>query len=213
MVSSYLSRRGFAIDAVACATDALRAIDCADYDALILDLGLPDMDGMDLLMQLRTRPAHRPPTLILTARDALEDRLRGLNGGADDYLVKPFDLTELEARLRAVLRRPGARAQTALSLGNLSLVADTRCVLVDGTTVALSRREFDCLEELLRAAPRWVVKDRLTDRLYSCDEPVTPNALEAMISRLRRTLIQSQALVHIETRRGIGYRITQKDHS
>src|SRR6266851_6527594 len=107
IIAGHLSERGFAIDAVACAEDARLALAAAAYDALILDLGLPDADGMEILREVRGRIAHHLPALILTARDALQDRVHGLNAGADDYMVKPFDLTELEARLRAVLRRPG----------------------------------------------------------------------------------------------------------
>jgi len=107
LIAGHLGGRGFAIDAVASAEDARSALAAAAYDALILDLGLPDADGMEILREVRGRKADPLPTLILTARDGLEDRVRGLNAGADDYIVKPFDLTELEARLRAVLRRPG----------------------------------------------------------------------------------------------------------
>lgn len=206
MVAGYLSRCGYAVDGLARGEEALAAIEMTRYDAVVLDLGLPDMDGMDVLAQLR-RGSGTLPALILTARDAVEHRVLGLNAGADDYLVKPFDLAELEARLRAVLRRPGSRAKDVRSLGNLCLDLHARAASVSGCPLDLSRRETDCLEELLRAAPRVVVKDVLEERLYSHDEPVTPNALEAVISRLRRKLAQAQAEATIETRRGIGYRL------
>ena len=207
MVTAYLSHRGFAVDGIARGCDALVACSTTHYDALILDLGLPDMDGMDVLTELRRCRAEPLPALILTARDAVDARVRGLNAGADDYLIKPFDLTELEARLRAVLRRPGARAATTLTFEKLSFNIHMRAVEVSGLPVDLARREIDCLEILLRAANRVVVKDMLEERLNSHDQPVTPNALEAVISRLRKKLSQVNAGVHIETRRGIGYRL------
>lgn len=207
MVADYLSARGFAVDAVSCGGEALAAIRSTWYDALILDLGLPDMDGMEVLAQAPGEAGSRVPALILTARDAVGQRVKGLNAGADDYLVKPFDLTELEARLRAVLRRPGERRASRLVLQNLSLDTNARRAEVDGVAVDLARREIDCLEVLLRAPNRVVVKDVLEERLYSSDEPVTPNALEALISRLRRKLSRAHAGVRIETRRGIGYRL------
>src|SRR6185437_6219649 len=119
-------------------------------------------------------------------RDALEDRARGLNDGADDYIVKPFELVELEARLRAVLRRPGVRENITLAYGPLAFYMVTREATVGGKVLDLSRREAALLEELLRAAGRIVVKDTLEERLYALDQPVTGNALEAIISRVRK---------------------------
>jgi two-component system response regulator QseB len=207
MISGYLSQRGYAVDGLERGHEALAAIKTTRYDALVLDLGLPDIDGIEVLSQIRRGTERGLPALILTARDGVEHRVLGLNAGADDYLTKPFDLAELEARLRAVLRRPGSRADTHLSLGNLHLDSSTRAVRVADVPLDLSRRETDCLEELLRAAGRVVVKDVLEDRLYSLDEPVTPNAVEAVISRLRRKLAQARAEACIATRRGIGYRL------
>lgn len=210
MVAVYLAQRGFVVDPLSRGEDALVAAKSAAYDALVLDLGLPDMDGMEVLAQLRLHVKQRLPTLILTARAAVAHRVRGLNAGADDYLVKPFDLTELEARLRAMLRRPGSRTDTLLTLGELSFDTTSRSVDVAGAPLDLSRREVDCLEELLRAPNRVVVKDVLEERLYSHDEMVTTNALEAVISRLRKKLLQTNADVRIETRRGIGYRLCRE---
>jgi DNA-binding response OmpR family regulator len=207
LVGRFLSQNGFAVDGVARGRDALAAIDAARYDALILDLGLPDIDGMQVLTELRSRAGRQVPALILTARDTVEHRVRGLNAGADDYLVKPFDLAELEARLRAILRRPGTRSDTMLVLGNVSFDVHARSVHVRDAPLELARREIDCLEALLRAARRVVVRDLLEERLYSRDEPVTPNAVEAIVSRLRKKLGQAHADVRIETRRGIGYRL------
>ena len=206
MVAGHLARRGFAVDAAGSAAEARAALAAASYDALVLDLGLPDGDGMEVLREARAGTAGRLPTLLVTARDAIEDRVRGLNAGADDYIVKPFDLLELEARLRAVLRRPGARGDpAALRCGELTFDPASREARVRGVALDLGRREADLLEELLRAGGRLVVKDTLEERLYSFNEPVTANALEAAVSRLRKRL--AGAGVRIDTKRGIGYRL------
>jgi DNA-binding response OmpR family regulator len=207
MMTEHLARRGFAVDPVACAGDARAALAVVPYDGLILDLGLPDDDGMTILRETRARTTSSLPILLVTARDALEDRVRGLNAGADDYIVKPFDLPELEARLRAVLRRPGTRDSPAVSVGALVFDPASRQVSVNGAVLDLARRETDLLEQLLRAAGRTVVKDALEERLYSSGESVTPNALEAAVSRLRKRLASAAAGIRIETKRGIGYRL------
>jgi len=170
----------------------------------VLDMGLPDGEGVSLLSG---RGAAATPAVMLTARDRLEDRITGLNAGADDYLVKPFDLAELEARLRAVLRRPGQRAPVSLSLGRLRFETASRECFVGDEPLDLGRRETLLLEALMSAAGRIVVRDTLADRLYGFNEPVTPNALEAAVSRLRRSLESAAADVVLETRRGIGYRL------
>src|SRR6516162_1418451 len=159
MISDHLVERGFTVDAVGRAEDAYAALAVASYDALVLDLGLPDADGMQLLNEARACTVRHLPTLIVTARDALDDRTRGLNTGADDYIVKPFELVELEARLRAVLRRPGVREGIILAYGALTFDTVTREATVQGTVLDLSRREAALLEELLRRAGRIVVKD------------------------------------------------------
>jgi len=207
MISDHLVERGFTVDAVGCAEDGYAALAVASYDALILDLGLPDADGMELMKEARARSARHLPALIVTARDALEDRARGLNAGADDYIVKPFELVELEARLRAVLRRPGVREDIILTYGPLAFDTTTREASVGGTVLDLSRREAALLEELLHAAGRIVVKDTLEERLYALNQPVTGNALEAIISRVRKKLAGANAGVRIDTKRGVGYRL------
>ena len=211
MVADHLARRGFAVDAVGCAREAYAALAIVAYDALLLDLGLPDADGITVLSEARAASAGNLPVLIVTARDALEDRVRGLNAGADDYIVKPFDLTELEARLRAVLRRSGPRAELTLCCGRLAFDPASRQATVGGVVLDLTRRETDLLEQLLRAAGRTVVKDTLEERLYSFGERVTPNALEAAVSRLRKRLANVTAGVRIETKWGIGYRLVVGD--
>ncbi len=207
MISDHLVERGFIVDAVGRAEDAYAALAVASYDALVLDLGLPDTDGMQLLRKARARTARHLPTLIVTARDALDDRTRGLNAGADDYITKPFELVELEARLRAVLRRPGVRGDIILTYGTLALDTVSRETSVGGIVLDLSRRETALLEELLRAAGRIVVKDTLEDRLYALDRSVTDNALEAIVSRVRKKLAAAHAGVRIDTKRGVGYRL------
>ena len=211
MISDHLVERGFTVDAVGRAEDAYAALAVASYDALVLDLGLPDADGMQLLKEARACTVRHLPTLIVTARDALDDRTRGLNTGADDYIVKPFELVELEARLRAVLRRPGVREDIVLSYGPLALDTVSREASVRGVLLDLSRREAALLEELLRAAGRIVVKDTLEDRLYALDRSVTANALEAIVSRLRKKLAAAHASVRIDTKRGIGYRLLAQE--
>ena len=207
MISDHLIERGFTVDAVGCAEDAHAALAVAPYDALVLDLGLPDGDGMELLREARTRTARQLPALIITARDALDDRARGLNAGADDYIVKPFELVELEARLRAVLRRPGIRDDIVLTFGPLALDTVSREASVRGAVLDFSRRETALLEELLRAAGRIVVKDMLADRLYALDRSVTDNAIEVIVSRVRKKLTAAHTCVRIDTKRGVGYRL------
>jgi two-component system OmpR family response regulator len=209
MIADHLVERGFAIEAVGWGKDALAIAEIISYDAVILDLGLPDIDGIEVLKALRDQSGTGLPVLILTARDAVEDRVHGLNSGADDYLVKPFDLTELEARLRAVLRRPGPRRGKVYALGKLSFDTVSREAKVDAALVDLTRREAALLEELLRTAGQVIVKDRLEDRLYALDDAGSTNALEAAVSRLRKKLAAAGAALRIETKRGIGYRIVE----
>jgi two-component system response regulator QseB len=213
LISDHLDRRGFVVDAVGSGRDALALAGSTHYDALILDLGLPDLDGLAVLAAIRVRTQGNLPALIVTARDTLDDRVRGLNAGADDYLVKPFALVELEARLRAVLRRPGGRGSVTYTCGRLSFNVATRAIEVADYPLELSRREAGLLEELLAASGRVVVKDILEERLYGIDEAVTSNALEATVSRLRRKLNDAGAAVSIETKRGIGYRLSAEGSS
>lgn len=213
LIGEHLIECGFAVDAVQCGADAVEASRTASYDAVVLDLGLPDMDGLEVLRRLRQRLDGSLPAVIVTARDAIDDRIQGLNAGADDYIVKPFDLAELVARLRAVLRRPGQRQEAELTLGRLSFDSTSRACAVDGHALELSRRETTLLEELMLSKGKVVTRDRLEEHLYSFNEPVTPNALEAVVSRLRRKLSVADAEVMIETIRGIGYRFCQSERS
>lgn len=207
LIADHLRSRGLTVDAVQRGDEALAATAVAGYDAVILDLGLPDMDGMDVLRRLRGGRDADPPALILTARDSIKDRVAGLDAGADDYILKPFDLAELEARLRAVLRRPGMRREVIYHYGDLTFDPGSRTAAVTGAGLDLTRREASVLEELIRAAGRVVVRDALEDRLYGFDDDVSGNALEASVSRLRRKLAAAGSAVGIEATRGIGYRL------
>jgi two-component system response regulator QseB len=207
MIAAHLRERGFVVDAAVEGADALGLFGRAIYDAVILDLGLPDMDGMAVLRAIR---ASAPvPVLILTARDAVAHRIAGLNAGADDYILKPFDLAEFEARLRAVLRRPGTRDTPSHAFGDASFDSSTRTALVAGRALDLTRREAALFEELVRHGGTIVVRDALADRLYGIDDDVSANALEATVSRVRRKLGTAGAAIRIETLRGIGYRLSQ----
>lgn len=209
MIADHLVEQGFAVEAFSRGKEALAAAEGIDYDAVILDLGLPDIDGMEFLRTLRADSRLSVPVVILTARDGIEDRIGGLNAGADDYLVKPFNLTELDARLRAVLRRPGPRRGRVYALGPLSFDTVSRVAQVDGTALDLTRREAALLEELLRASGQVIAKDLLEDRLYALEDAGSANALEAAVSRLRKKLTAASPGLRIETKRGIGYRLIQ----
>ena len=208
LIADHLRERGFAVDAVGRGEDALAAAAIAPFDAVILDLGLPDLDGMKVLSLLRcSRPELA--AILLTARDGVDDRLRGLNAGADDYIVKPFNLLELEARLRAVMRRSGNRQCTTYCLGEIAFDTVTREAVASGRRIDLTRREAALLEELLRFPGQVITKDLLEDRLYALEDSGSTNALEAAVSRLRRKLSAAGVALQIETKWGIGYRLVE----
>jgi two-component system OmpR family response regulator len=193
---------GYAVDHTANGEEADEALRRFAYDLLILDLGLPRMDGTELLERLRSRGAA-VPVLVLTARDALQDRVSGLDLGADDYLVKPFDLPELEARVRALLRRQRPSLSGRLRLGDLLIDLTGRSVYHGDQRVELSGREFGVLELLARRAGRVVSKEQMLESLTGWDEDVGPNAIEVYIHRLRRKL--EPCGLAIRTIRGLGY--------
>ena len=170
----------------------------------MLDLGLPDQDGLRVLEKTRTT-GNGLPILILTARDSVEDRVLGLDTGADDYLVKPFDLTELLARLNALLRRPGGALGTVLVAGNIVLDTRGRDVKVGNTPLTLQRREVSLLEHLMRRLGRVVPRDVLEEKLYGFEDEVDSNAVPVHIHFLRKKLTEAGATVEIHTVRGIGY--------
>ncbi len=210
IMTAHLRGRGFVVDAFACGTACLAAAAVAPYDAVVLDLGLPDMDGIVVLSRLRADALPFVPILVLTARDALDDRVAGLDAGADDYLLKPFDLQEFDARLRAVMRRHAAPAPNVLRCGDLVLDCKARDVRLGELSLDLTRREISLLEALMRQAGRTVVRDALEERLYGLDEAVSSNALEAIVSRLRRRLAAAGTGLLLETVRGIGYRLSYR---
>jgi two-component system, OmpR family, response regulator len=206
-----LGNSGIGADTFATAEDGLAATRSVAYDALVLDLGLPDRDGLDVIQELRAK-ATRIPILILTARGSIDDRVEGLDRGADDYLPKPFAMKELAARLRALLRRPGGPLGTAIDIANMSFDTAARQVKVDGRVVAISRRELDALEILVRRAEQVVPKRLLEDTIYGLANDVTANTIEALMSRLRRRLEAVHARVAIHTLRGIGYLLKEQPH-
>ncbi len=199
-----LRDNSFAVDVVHTGEDALDAIRSFDYDAIVLDLGLPDIDGFDLLKRIKGL-AGETPVIICTARDALDDRLRGLNSGSDDYVVKPFAFPELLARIRAVLRRPGSALGMVLSTGNVQFDTVDRSVTIDGQSARFSARELALLELFLRRAGRVQSKGAIENALYGFEDPPTPNAIEVLTHRLRKKLASHQANVTIHNLRGIGY--------
>jgi DNA-binding response OmpR family regulator len=195
---------GFVVDSVGTAEEGDIALRVVDYDALVLDLGLPDRDGFELLSDVRKRGA-RIPVLVLTARDHVSDRVKGLNLGADDYLIKPFALEELIARLRALLRRPSETLSSVVTIGNVRFDVLTRELVIDGSPAALSRRECDVLEVLVRRIGRVVPNRMLDEKIYGFEDDVSINSIEATVSRLRRNLKRLGATPTIRTYRGVGY--------
>ncbi len=199
-----LGKAGFAADLCATQRDATEAIANFPYDAIILDIGLPDGDGLDLCQKARSC-GNTTPVLILTARDAVEDRIAGLNAGADDYLIKPFAMAELVARIKALLRRPGGALGVVLSAGNIAFDTVGRDLCVEGRPVALPRREVALLEQLLRRQGRVVPRAVLEDKLYGMDDEPESNAIPVHIHRLRKRFEEAGASAEIHTVRGVGY--------
>lgn len=209
LISTGLGRQGYACDMAISLGDADDCVAAADYDAVILDLGMPDGDGLAWLSRAR-RNGRMMPALILTARGALGDRIAGLDAGADDYLVKPADVAEIAARLRALLRRPGGRAQPVMTSGAISFDTASRTGSVYGASLGLSRREADLLELLMRREGMVIERGVIEEALYSFNDPVTPNAIEAVISRLRRKLEEHGETDRLHTVRGVGYMLTDR---
>jgi DNA-binding response OmpR family regulator len=208
LLISALLRNGFSADVMTSAANAEEAVASTRYAACILDLGLPDEDGLSLLTRLR-RSGVSLPVLILTARGSVADRVEGLRAGADDYLVKPFAVEELVARLQALLRRPGEMLSRRLEVGDLCLDVQSRELMVAGRSQPFSAREIDLLELLMRRAGRVVQKSYVEDHLFGLNAPVGSNAVEVAIHRLRKHLqaLGAQAVVH--TVKGVGYFIAE----
>ncbi|RZU37046.1 two-component system response regulator QseB [Fluviicoccus keumensis] len=197
-----LALQGYVVEWYKDGVSTLHALEASDFDLLLLDLGLPRMDGMEVLARIRARQTPLP-VLILTARDALDARVAGLDAGADDYLLKPFDLAELMARVRALTRRASGRPSNQLSIGRIVLDTGNHQVLCDGSPVVLSRREFLLLKELCMHAGHILSKSQLEESLYGWSEEVESNALEVHIHHLRKKLYPEL----IKTVRGVGYMV------
>jgi DNA-binding response OmpR family regulator len=199
-----LCNAGYTVDWVGSAERAEQALEGESFDLAIVDIGLPAMDGLELTRRLRERGLN-VPVLILTARDALHDRVQGLDLGADDYMLKPFELPELLARLRALLRRSQAATSAVLSFGSLEMDTAHRRVHLSGQPMELGPREWTVLEYLLMQAPKPAAKDKLLAALTGWDKEITANAIEVYVSRLRAKL--EPAGVALRSIRGFGYRL------
>lgn len=199
-IQAGLKQAGFAVDWVKDGAQADQALSTEPYDASVLDIGLPRLSGLDVLRRLRQRKATTP-VLLLTARDTVDDRIQGLDSGADDYLVKPFDMGELAARLRALIRRASGNTTPALHAGEVTLDPSAHAVTCRGRTVDLSATEFSLLHALLLNAGKVLSRAQLEEKLYAWGEEVESNAIEVHIHHLRRKLYPEL----IATIRGVGY--------
>ncbi len=208
-IAQGLHAAGLSVDHVASASDAEAAALALNYDVIVLDLGLPDGDGLDVVKTLRGA-GHSVPVLILTARDGLDDRVTGLNLGADDYVLKPFEMPELVARLHALLRRPGGALGSELQCGNLRLDTLSRQVSIADRLLPLSRREVGVLEHFMRRAGRVVPKALLEESLYGYEDSGSANSVEVAVHRLRKKLDTAGADISIHTLRGIGYLLSEE---
>ena len=199
-ICTALKPEGYTVDWLQDGASALHALSHESFELCVLDLGLPRMDGLEVLRRLRAA-GNAMPVLVLTARDATSDRIAGLDAGADDYLVKPFDVAELKARLRALLRRSFGRAQPVLEYRGIRIEPDSQQVSYQGAPVNLARKEFLLLHELLAQPGRVLTRDKLQQVLYGWGEEVESNALEVHVHHLRKKFFPEL----IRTVRGVGY--------
>lgn len=207
-VERALTQAAHSVDVARTGEEADHALSTSEYELVVLDLGLPRIDGFDVLRRLRSRRST-VPVIVVTARDGLEDRIHGLDLGADDYLTKPFHLSELEARIRALLRRAHSGTSSELVHGRLRLDLAGRRVFGDGQAIELSAREFGLLELLLVRAARVVTRQQIRDHLYGWDDTSSSNGVEVFVHRLRRKL--EPFGVEIRTVRGMGYLVEKAD--
>lgn len=203
-LSMVLRDSGYVVDVQSDGACVPLDVGTSAYDLLVLDLGLPNLDGLEVLRLIRAK-GETIPVLILTARDALQDRVAGLDLGANDYLTKPFELPELEARIRALIRKDSWSNRTELSIGSLSFNTVDRVAKINGIAIDLTARELAVLEILLQKQGTSVDKQRITNSISSWDEEVTENAIGIVIHRLRKKL--ERANITIKTSRGLGYRL------
>jgi len=206
-VRAGIETQGYTVDATGDGKEALYLATEYSYDAAVVDLGLPGLSGLDIIARLRKSGSHLP-ILILTARDRWQDKVKGLEAGGDDYLTKPFQMEELLARLKAILRRAAGVAQDVLELGAISMNLSAQKVVVAGTEVELTSYEYKLLEHLARNRTRVLSKDELASHLYPHNEERDSNVIEVLIGRLRRKLDPEGSLQPLETVRGRGYRFT-----
>jgi DNA-binding response OmpR family regulator len=204
-----LKAEGYETDVMTTVAEARAAVTTTRYAALILDLGLPDGDGLSILREIR-QGKDPLPVLVLTARGGLQDRVSGLRSGADDYLVKPFALEELVARLEALLRRPGQLLGRSLQVANLVFDTESRQAFIDDKPQTLSAREVAVLELLMRRKDRVVSKKLVEDHIFGLSGDVASNAVEVYVHRLRKQLSERGAKVQIHTIRGVGYIIAEE---
>jgi len=199
-----LVQLGYAVDVAGSAEEAAAFVGVEDFDMALVDIGLPKADGLSFIRQLRAA-GKKLPVLVLTARDSMEDTVKGLDAGADDYLTKPYRLPEVAARIRALIRRSNAIADACLRHNGLCLDTRSHVATLDALPLELTRREWAILELLLMASPTVVSKDKLVNSLAGWDKEITPNAIEVHVSRLRGKLLSGNVM--IRTIRGIGYRV------
>jgi len=207
LAKAALSAEGFAVDIFNTLEDGCLAIETMDYDAIILDLILPDGDGLSLL-EARRQQGDLTPVLILSTRSKIDDRVKGLESGGDDYLPKPFAPQELIARVRAITRRLDAPASGTVSIANLSINPSTHEILVNETAIQLSKREWELLKILTQNLGKVTSRGYIQDQIYEFTDNPDANALEAIVSRLRKNFKESGAKVAIHTHRGEGYRLS-----
>ncbi len=213
LMAKLLSEQVYAVDSAASVDEALAALDAATFDLVVLDLALPDGEGAEVLKAIRHR-GHGTAVLVVTARGGVGQRVQMLDQGADDYLVKPFSFDELLARVRALLRRPRQVADPGLAAGNVRLDTAAMILSVAGAPVEAPRRELGVLAALMRSQGRLLPRQKLADAVYSFDNEVTPNAIEAAVSRLRRRMEAHGASVTITAMRGLGYILAPaRDHA
>jgi two-component system, OmpR family, response regulator TctD len=203
-----LRRSRYVVDCVHDGADADAALSTQTYDLVLLDLSLPEMGGIDILRRFRGRK-HTTPVIILTANDAISSRIAGLDSGADDYIVKPFDPQELEARIRAQLRRNQAAMAQRVPFGRLELDTNSRQFLIDGAAFGLTAREHAVLETLILASGRVVSKHALIESVFGLDDDASPSTIEIYVHRVRKKLEGSG--VGIGTLRGVGYALRKQD--